>query len=101
MLTEEISVSDIDCVCFKGTSDAFACKNCDQKTYNFCGFANKDDEMDILCTICFKTENAVESKINQPGNTSQKKNSEFFFLTPFLGITKRVLLPTRGEVIAQ
>ncbi|XP_023210347.1 KRAB-A domain-containing protein 2-like [Centruroides sculpturatus] len=68
MLTEEISVSDTCCVCLKETSDALACKKCRQKIHTFCGHASKDDEMDILCTLCFKTENAIEGKINSKIN---------------------------------
>lgn len=40
MITEEISVSD---TCFQ----------------TFCGYASNNEEIDILCTLWFKTENAI------------------------------------------
>ena len=64
MLTEEIFVSDTCCVCLKKTSDALACKMCQQKIHNFCGHVYKVDEIDIFCNIFFKTKNTIESKIN-------------------------------------
>ncbi|GFY79601.1 uncharacterized protein TNIN_198541 [Trichonephila inaurata madagascariensis] len=62
MLTEDIAVSDTCCVCLKETSDALACKKCREKIYTFCGHASQDDEMDILCTFCYRTENTIEDR---------------------------------------
>lgn len=42
-------------------------EKCRRKIHRFCGHASKDDgdeEIDILCTVCFKTKNAVEDKID-------------------------------------
>ncbi|GFY54215.1 uncharacterized protein TNIN_49791 [Trichonephila inaurata madagascariensis] len=63
MLIEDIAISDTCCVCLKETSDTPACKKCRKKIHTFCGHASKDDEMDILCTLCYITENAIEGKI--------------------------------------
>ena len=64
MLIEEIFVSDSFCVYLKETSDALACKMHRQKIHICCDHVSKADEMGVLCMICFKIENAIESKIN-------------------------------------
>ncbi|GFQ80343.1 uncharacterized protein TNCT_127041 [Trichonephila clavata] len=68
MLTEDIAVSDICCVCLKETSDALVCNKCREKIHTFCGHASKNNEMVILCTFCYKTENAIKGKINSKIN---------------------------------
>ena len=35
-----------------------------QKVYTFSGQVKKDNEMDVLCILCLKTENAVKGKTN-------------------------------------
>lgn len=56
MLTEEISLSKICCMCLKETGGALACKTYPQKIHTSLGHIRKDDEMYILCTLCCKTE---------------------------------------------
>ncbi|KFD47050.1 hypothetical protein M513_12038 [Trichuris suis] len=43
MVTEEASISVICCVCLKGTSGAYTCKNCGRKVHAICGHAIRDD----------------------------------------------------------
>ena len=70
----------IPVVCLKETSDELACKICLRKIHTFCGYASKGDEVNILCNICFKTENAIESNINSKINLEiqdEKNENEF------------------------
>jgi hypothetical protein len=101
MFTKEASISATCCVCLKETSDEHVCRKCRRKIHRFCGHASKgdgDEEMDILCTLCFKTENAVKGKIDSKFNLEiqakkMKMNSDKKFPPPSLGATVRVLIP--------
>ena len=66
MLTEEIFVCHIPVVCVNEWCTS--CKMRRRKIHTFCGHASKGDEMDVLCNICFKSENAIESKMNSKIN---------------------------------
>ena len=62
----------------KEMSDVLACTKCTQKMHTFCAYASKDDEMHILCTLCFKTANVIKGKINSKINLEiQTKKNEF------------------------
>lgn len=67
MPTKDISVSDTCCTCLKETSGALTCKKCRQRIHTFC-HASRDDEMDIFSTLCFKSKNAIDVKINSKIN---------------------------------
>ncbi|GFY66416.1 uncharacterized protein TNIN_476391 [Trichonephila inaurata madagascariensis] len=97
MLTEDIVISDTCCVCLKETSNALACKKCREKIHTFCGHASKDDEMDILCTLCYRTKNVIEGKINSKINLEiqdkkMKMNSGKKISIASLGTTVRVII---------
>ncbi|GFX13965.1 integrase catalytic domain-containing protein [Trichonephila clavipes] len=79
-------------------SDALACKKCREKIHTFCGHASKDDEMDILCTLCYRTKNAIEGKIISKINLEIqakkiKMNSGKKLPTVSLETTVRVPIP--------
>ncbi|GBM66486.1 hypothetical protein AVEN_129271-1 [Araneus ventricosus] len=75
-----------------------------KNSYNFCDHASKDNELDILCTRCFKTEHDIECKINSKINleiqakNKTKMNSEKKFPTSSLGTPVRVPIPDVHKV---
>ncbi|GFY71138.1 integrase catalytic domain-containing protein [Trichonephila inaurata madagascariensis] len=98
MLIEDIAVSDTCYVCLKETSDTLACQRGHEKIHTFCGPASKDNEMDILCTLSYKIENAIEGKINSKIDLEiqAKKNETEFgkkIPTAYFGTIVRVSIP--------
>ena len=79
------------------------------KNHTFYGHASKDDEIDILCTLSSKTENAIEGRINSKINLEvphlQKKMKiklDFSFPIPSSRTTAWISISeTRGKVIPQ
>ena len=70
-------------------------QNVSSKIHTFSGHASKGDKMDILCKISFKTENAIENKMNFKINLKMqakkiKINSERKIHIASLGATVRV-----------
>lgn len=107
MLTEKISVSYTCCVCLNERSDVITRKKYYQKIHTYCDYPSKDTEMDILCSLCFKTENAIEEKINSKLNLEiqakkMKMDLKKKFLLLFWELLYKFLflMLTRGEVIS-
>ena len=62
---------------FKGNKWCTWMQKLPQKIYTSCGHVSQGDEMDILCNLCFKTENSVEDKINFKINQEKEEKRKF------------------------
>lgn len=91
-LPKKLPLSATCCMCLKPISDAHECSKCRRNIHRFYKLANKDerdDEMDNLDLVCFKTANSAQVKLilnsilktqaKRKNYELQQENSSSFF----------------------